>query len=117
VIFAYVAFFFILFAISRAVLRYRDGAMSWKELVFWLVFWGAAISVVVWPGETARFATILGIQRGADAVVYASIILIYYLVFRIYIKLNVIGHDITRLVRAMAVDAPERKASGKESSR
>lgn len=109
-IFAYFAFVFILFAISRAVLRYRDGNMSIRELFFWVLFWCAALSVVAWPGETARFATYLGIQRGADAVVYASLILVYYLVFRIYIRLNVISHDITRLVRAIAVDEPHTKS-------
>lgn len=112
-IFSYFAFFFILFAISRAVLRYRDGAMSWRELAFWLLFWAGALTVVIWPGETARFADLLGIQRGADAVVYASVILVYYLVFRIYIKLNVIGHDITRLVRALAVEEAEKPAKTK----
>lgn len=60
--------------------------------------------VVVWPGQTDRWAQYLGIERGADGIVYVSIILLYYMMFRIYIKLNLMGHDITRLVRALAVE-------------
>jgi hypothetical protein len=104
--FTYLALFFIIFAASRSILRYRDGDMSAKEMWFWLLFWAGASWVLVQPGQTDHFAEYLGIKRGADVIVYASIIVVYYLVFRLYIKLNVLSHEITKLVRAIAVDRP-----------
>lgn len=101
--FAFIAGFFILFAISRAVLRFIDGSLSMRGLIFWFLLWIGAGVVIIFPVFTGELATYLGIQRGTDAVVYIAIIVLYYLIFRIYISLNTMQQEITELIRRLAI--------------
>ncbi len=101
---------FALFAISRTVLRLRDGSVALGWGVFWLVFWGAVTVVTVLPQTASAFAALLGVGRGADAVMYLALVVLYYVVFRIFVRLEKIEHDITRLVRDRALsDLPEKE--------
>ena len=94
---------FALFALSRAFLRFKDGKITKKELALWTIVWIAAIIVILIPGTTSLVANMLGVTRGADVVVYVSIIVLFYLVFRIYVKLESIEQEITKVVREVAI--------------
>ncbi len=95
---------FVAFSISRAVLRYKDGNIRLGEFLFWIFIWGA-IEVVVWiPKLLDRIAQDIGIGRGIDAVVYGAIVLLFYLVFRMYVKAEFIAREITEFVRKLALD-------------
>lgn len=93
---------FLLFALSRVVLRFRDRHIRNSEFVFWSLLFASAIAGVLLPNETTNFARFLGIGRGVDLIVYASIATLFYLVFRIYVMMEDIRHDITELVRQVA---------------
>ena len=100
---------FALFALSRAFLRFKDKKISGKEFAFWLVLWVAAFVVIILPVTSFFFANILGIQRGADFVVYISIILLFYLLFRLYVKIDSVEREITALVRESAIRKGKKK--------
>ena len=100
---------FAVFAMSRAFFRFRDRKMSGKEFAFWFVLWAAAIVVILLPGTSFFFAGLLGIQRGADFVVYMSIILIFYLLFRLYVKIDSVEREVTTLVRNIAIKKERKK--------
>ena len=102
----------ILFFWSRAILRYKDRVISFWEFLMWSAVWLAALVVVARPEVTGAAAERLGIGRGSDVVVYVSIIILFYLLFRIYIKLDILERQITNLVRALAI----QEAQSKESS-
>ncbi len=94
---------FILFAISRAILRFKEGKISFLALVGWVFLW-LWVGIIIWiPGVTTHIARILGIGRGADLIIYGSIIIIFYLIFRIYVKLEDIERQITQLARKIAL--------------
>jgi len=99
---------FAIFAISMAFLRFRDRKIKFSGLVLWAGVWAAAIVVILLPGTSFFFANILGIQRGADFVVYISIIVLFYLMFRLYVKIDNVEKNVTKLVREVAIDR-ERK--------
>lgn len=95
---------FALFAISRLVLKFKKTELRISKFFIWLIFW-LAVGVVVWiPDATNMAANFLGIGRGADLVFYLSIILIFYLIFRIYIKIEKVEKDITKVVRKDALE-------------
>ena len=98
------AFVFVTFAVSRAVLRAKDKKISLGELFFWLAIWGGLIFVVFFPAITSYFAQLLGIGRGVDVIVYMSISLLFYLIFRLYVKLEETERKITKLVRELAIN-------------
>jgi len=100
---------FALFAFSRALLRFKDRKISGKEFIAWTILWAAAIVVILLPGTTFFFANILGITRGADFVVYVSIILLFYLVFKLYVKIDSVERNVTNLVRELAIRKGKKK--------
>ena len=94
---------FLLFALSRVILRWRSHRLALSELVLWVFVFGGILTVVLAPSLSARLARLVGIGRGADLVIYGSIVLLFYLVFRIYIQLENIEYKLTTLVREMAL--------------
>ncbi len=76
---------------------------------FWSVLFTSAIFAVFLPSQTTKIAEFVGIGRGVDLMVYASIVILFYLVFRTYILLEDIRHEITQAVREIALrDAQKR---------
>jgi hypothetical protein len=100
---------FVLFAWSRAALRYRDRSISLPELIFWSLVWASAEVVVVYPGLTGILASKLGIGRGADLIIYLSIIVLFYLMFRLYIQIGAVERRFTDMVRAIAIEEVKNK--------
>ncbi len=94
---------FALFAWSRALLRYKDRKISNNEFIFWSVIWLGVVVVAFIPGINALVSDAIGIRRPIDFFVYLSIILLFYLVFRIYIKLDTVNGEITKIVREFAL--------------
>jgi len=98
------ALIFALFAWSRVFLRYKDKSISKVSLLFWSVIWIAIISVALNPYIITATARFLGIGRAIDVLVYISIIVIFYLMFRLYVKMDGLTQQITMLVRKIAID-------------
>lgn len=72
----------------------------WGWLILWLL-----VLVVFWlPDSTGYLAQFLGITRGADLMIYLSVLLIFYLLFKIFVRLNKIEESITKVVRREALE-------------
>lgn len=100
---------FALFAWSRAVLRFRAGQITFAEFLMWSALWVSAVIVVTRPQWGEPIANFLGIGRPIDVGIYASIVLLFYLVFKIYIKIEGVEREITRIVRDHAIQHRKRK--------
>lgn len=94
---------FLLFAVSRVLLRLKDGSLALNNFLFWTSIFTVALIGVVKPELTTFVAQKLGINRGSDVVVYASILLLFYLIFRTNILVENLRHDLTELVRKLAL--------------
>jgi hypothetical protein len=95
---------FILFALVKVILKYRHGEMRRFQLLFWIVVWAGAAFIVNLPDTTTFLASLLGIGRGADLIIYVSFLIVFYLIFRIHLTLNRFEHEITQLVSKLALD-------------
>lgn len=107
---------FFLFALSRAVLRFRDGNINVRELVLLGLLWLGASVVVIWPEVTGNLTQWLGVGRMTDAVVYLTVAALCYLMFRIYIRIRTIEQQLTGLVRKLALRDAERTASAEKTA-
>ena len=94
---------FILFAASRAVMQFKGGSIRFGALLFWLSIWIIAIVAIFYPEETTRIARMLGIGRGVDIIVYLSIAILFYLVFRLNVYLEDIRTQISQLIREVSL--------------
>jgi small membrane protein len=100
---------FALFAISRTVWQFKRGSLTIAWLLFWIVFWLVAATVAVLPQTTDTVARFVGVGRGADAVIYFSLVALFYLVFRTYVKIEKTENEITKLVRKLSLDELDDK--------
>ena len=99
---------FALYAASNAVLRFRRRSIRLAELLLWLVLWVALAVAVAYPEITQWMAKKLGVGRGADAVFYFGLTALSYAFFRLYLKIRHTQRQITSLVRAFALEHPQR---------
>jgi hypothetical protein len=102
----------ILFTISRAFLRFKDRKLGWQGLLFWISLWILAVVFAFAPHGVSYMADLVGIKRGTDFVVYLSIILLFYMIFRIYVKFEGMEQNITKLTRESAIRSG-KKGDGK----
>lgn len=99
---------FLVFAFSRVWLRAREGSIGWGMFVFWTLIWVLAIVAVIKPDLTQQIADKLGVGRGADAVIYISIVVLFYLIFRSNVAIENLRHEITKLTREIAISRETR---------
>lgn len=88
---------FVAFTWSRAMLRFHDKAIGYGAFFFWSAIWAVVLLVVFNPSIADQTALLLQLQRGADAMFFFSTILLFYLTFRIYVKLDSIDRSLTKL--------------------
>lgn len=108
---------FLVFAFSRVILRFREGTLHFGELIFWSGVWLFAIVGVIFPQFTTWIAQTIGIGRGVDAVIYFSLVLLFYLVYRTNVHLENIRQDITDIVKKLALQDEKRTKRTKTSKK
>ena len=97
-----------LFAIANDWKRKRDGQLGQKGAFFWILFWVVADLAALYPNSTTVIANHFGIGRGADFILYIALAAIFYLLFKLHIKIEILGRDVTKVVRRDALET-ERK--------
>jgi hypothetical protein len=104
IIFQILFLLFSLFALFHVGRRKKEGLLSTHGMLFWGGFWILADVVVLRPDSTTLFANQLGIGRGTDLITYVALALIFFVLFRLHIKLHEVQRDITKVVREKALD-------------
>lgn len=110
------AIIFALFAFSRVVLRLREKKLSILEFAFWAVVWIALIVIAIFPEALSAFAPLIGTQSGIGLVVYTGMILLFYLLFRVYVKIDAMEQAITTLTRATTLTRTPALRNKKDTS-
>ena len=69
---------------------------------------------MLYPNFTTWLANKIGIGRGADAVIYLSLAIIFYLVYRTNVFVENIRQEITELSRKIALEMEENEKKRKK---
>lgn len=101
---------FAVFALSRVIRRFRRGGLAAVHLVIWVLFWAAVIVAVVRPTTTTAIASLVRVGRGADLVMYVSVVVLFYSLFRMFGRIEELERQITRVVRAAALKEMDDQA-------
>ncbi|HXG58326.1 MAG TPA: DUF2304 domain-containing protein [Thermoanaerobaculia bacterium] len=70
----------------------------------WILLWIASAASIAHPDALVIVARILGIGRGADLVLYLSILFMFAGFFAVYLRLRRLESHITTIVRHLAID-------------
>jgi hypothetical protein len=92
-----------LIAILYSIIRFRDGKMSIGMLLVWILIWLIVIIISLYPNDTNYLASYTGIGRGLDFVLILGILVSFYLIFKMYNKIENIEEELTDLVRELAI--------------
>ena len=104
---------FVLFAWSRVFLRIRDKGIVIGEFLFWSIIWASVILLTLWPTIISKISGFFGIGRGVDFAIYISILLLFYLIFRLYVKIEDQNQQMTKLIRELSIRDAKKKKSKK----
>jgi hypothetical protein len=69
----------------------------------WLLLWLAAAISIAFPEILVEAARLLGIGRGADLVLYLSILFSFAAFFITYIRFRRVDEQLTKIVRHLAI--------------
>ncbi len=100
---------FFIFAISRVWQRFKSRSLAIAGFLFWTSLFGAGLLTMVFPDMTMLAANYLGIGRGVDFIIYVSIAILFYLVYRLYVFLDDIRSDIAKIIRELALKSPQKQ--------
>lgn len=81
-----------------------------RPAFLWIALWIAAAVVIADPDLLVRIAHFLGIGRGADLVLYLSILFMFVACFLIYLRFRRLDEQLTTIVRHLAIHDAERGA-------
>ena len=76
--------------------------------IAWVALWIAAAVSIADPLILVRIAHFLGIGRGADLVLYLSILFTFVAFFLTYLRFRRVDEQLTRIVRHLAIRDAER---------
>lgn len=115
---------FAAFVITRILLRLKDNKLTIGEFLLWIFLWGAVLLVAFVPSVSSLLARVLGIGRGVDLLIYLALLILFYMMFRMIIKLESVQQEITSIVRQVALERglnksqkPKKRKKEKETKR
>ncbi len=100
----FILWFVLILVLLMTWRRERQGAIRLWEAVAWSMVWVAAAIVVARPEATSEVAQFLGVGRGADLILYTSIITLLVLVFQLHVAHHKLERQLTELVRKQALE-------------
>lgn len=99
---------------AMAVARHR---VTPRLGLAWMVLWLAAAASIAFPEVLVWLAQALGIGRGADLVLYVSILATFAAFFLIYLRFRRLEEQLTEIVRQIAIrDGEERAGEDQKAS-
>lgn len=99
IVFSFVAFIAIIYLYQRVYSK-----KSPASYILWGLIWLFIILFAFAPELSNPIGRFFGISRGLDFLVIVAIILIFYLIFKLYMKIDKLQQDMTKIVREIALN-------------
>ena len=89
-VFQIVVLLFSLFVIVRTLIKYVQHNISLREWLLWTLFWIIVGVATLLPQTTDIIASRVGLEtgRGVDLAVYSAVPILFYLVFRLFARVD-----------------------------
>ncbi len=99
----------ILFVIWRTHAAYKKKNLSESFVAVWTIFWLGVLILVFKQDLVSQAAHSLGVSRGVDLVIYISLIVIFYFVYKILVLINDLDGKITQIIRKIAINEAKKR--------
>jgi len=99
-----IALIIIALMLARLYWQKRKNYIGLNEFLFWLIFWVLAALLIIGLKFIDRLVADLGFSgSGIEVLLYLSVALLFYFIFRLRLKLEKIEKDITKIVKNIAL--------------
>lgn len=100
-----IALVIILFFISKLIQQKKRQAISQNELTLWLIFWSVAALAVILIKQLDTWLIFLGFSgSGINFLIYLSVLVLFYLLLRLRLRLAKLDANLTELVRQITLN-------------
>lgn len=97
--------------IARVLAAHRRRSVGRGPTILWTSLFTAASIAILYPDLTIVVANFLGIQRGADLVLYLSVLGMFFGFFLVYTRLRRLESHITSITRELALRSVDSAAA------
>jgi small membrane protein len=106
-IFQFSIVIFALLVILRTYGQYKKELVSRYWLLAFSFLWVLIGVAAIIPHATDNIAHFVGVERGADMLVYVAVLVLLYTVYRLFVRVQKMHEEITELVRQVALANPK----------
>lgn len=104
-----IALIIIVFFLARLIWQRQKKMIANGEFVFWLFFWMAAGLAVVSLKVIDRLVAGLGFSgSGIQILLYVAVAILFYLIFRLRLRLVKMEQDLTKIVTHIALNEQKK---------
>jgi len=104
-----IALVLIAFFVSRLISQKRKKQINQNEFILWIAFWFLGALAIIFIKEIDRLVEYLGFSgSGINFLLYISIIILFYLVFRLRLNIAKMDKNLTEVVRKVALDKEKK---------
>ena len=99
------ALILIAFFVSRLFWQKKKGTLGANEYIFWLFFWILSAIAIIFIKYIDQLVETLGFTgSGIDVLIYFGVVFLFYLIFRLRLRLEKMEKNITKIVRDTAIN-------------
>lgn len=99
-----IALLVIIFFLARLFQQRKNNKINKTEFFLWFVFWFFSALIIIFIKKIDILVADLGFSAaGIDVLLYLSVVALFYLIFRLRVKLEKIDREITKIVREIAI--------------
>ncbi len=99
-----IALVILAFFVFKVFKQWKKGTINTSEFIFWLIFWIIGLLAIIFIKLIDEVVISLGFSSsGINLVFYLAVLLLFYLIFKMRLKILKLEKDITDLSRKIAL--------------
>lgn len=93
----------------KSILNLSKRKITIATFVFIVILLDALLVVVFMPNVVNSLSNFFGIERAKDFMIYGAIAILFYFLFRVYMKIELIDREISNLVKKISLKQLEKE--------
>lgn len=99
-----IALIIISYFLARLFWQKQKKEINVNEFVFWFIFWLFAAGAIVLLKWIDKIVASMGFSgSGIEVLIYISIVILFYFIFKLRLKMEKIEKNITKIVREISL--------------
>jgi len=99
-----IALLILVFFVLKLTVQWRKKAININEFIFWLIFWLVASLLIIFIKPIDQLVINMGFSSsGINLIFYVAVLFLFYLIFKMRLKMVKMEKDITDLSRELTL--------------